>query len=239
MGNPLLVNTLSGPVCWTATDMSPARSYPSSDVLDSNRSSNTALPDATRPGDGMVHSILFSSPIPKRKDRLEKYSNPGIGDTVKRFYGAELCQSSRRTATRASSTFWITPANSTRDSQRNSGTGIQDTQSCYKEEQLLWSKSLSPSSSSLYFTTLPRASITPTSRTDTVATRISPATFQAATMTKNEDVSARFRSLIKSKVSIAFKNSVILYVRIYNREKKHASLLCENRDTQTRKLDIV
>lgn len=50
-----------------------------------------------------VHSILFSSPIPKRKDRLEKYSNPGIGDTVKRFHGAELCQSSRRTATRASS----------------------------------------------------------------------------------------------------------------------------------------
>lgn len=50
-----------------------------------------------------VHSILFSFPIPKRKDRLEKYSNPGIGDTVKRFYGAELCQSSRRTATRASS----------------------------------------------------------------------------------------------------------------------------------------
>ncbi|EGI60634.1 hypothetical protein G5I_11194 [Acromyrmex echinatior] len=147
MGNPLLVNTLSGPVCWTATDMSPARSYPSSDVLDSNRSSNTALPDATRLGDGMVHSILFSFPIPKRKDRLEKYSNPGIGDTVKRFYGAELCQSSRRTATRASSTFWITPANSTRDSQRNSG--IQDIQSCCKEEQLLWSKSLSPSSSFL------------------------------------------------------------------------------------------
>ncbi|KYN37152.1 hypothetical protein ALC56_08943 [Trachymyrmex septentrionalis] len=57
MGNPLLVNTLSGPVCWTATDMSPARSYPSSDVLDSNRSSNTALPDATRPGDEMVFSI--------------------------------------------------------------------------------------------------------------------------------------------------------------------------------------
>ncbi|KYQ46592.1 hypothetical protein ALC60_14341 [Trachymyrmex zeteki] len=129
-----------------------------------------------------VHSILFSSPIPKRKDRLEKYSNPGIGDTVKRFHGAELCQSSRRTATRASSTFWITPANSTRDSQRNSSTGIQDIQSCCKEEQLLWSKSLSPSSSSfslfctttivitllrsLYFTTLPRASITPTSRTE-------------------------------------------------------------------------
>lgn len=29
MGNPLLVNTLSSPVCRTATDMSPARSYPS------------------------------------------------------------------------------------------------------------------------------------------------------------------------------------------------------------------
>jgi len=57
MGNPLLVNTLSGPVYWTATDMSPARSYPSSDVLDSNRSSNMALPDATRPRDGMAFSI--------------------------------------------------------------------------------------------------------------------------------------------------------------------------------------
>ncbi|KYN37154.1 hypothetical protein ALC56_08945, partial [Trachymyrmex septentrionalis] len=77
-----------------------------------------------------------------------------IGDTVKRFYGAELCQSSRRTATRASSTFWITPANSTRDSQRNSGTGIQDIQSCCKEEQLLWSKSLSPSSSTLLLVVL-------------------------------------------------------------------------------------
>jgi len=50
-----------------------------------------------------VYSILFSSPIPKGKDRLEKYSNPEIGDTAKRFHGTELCQSSRRTATRASS----------------------------------------------------------------------------------------------------------------------------------------
>lgn len=57
MGNPLLVNTLSDPVCRTATDMSPTRSYSSSDVLDSNRSSNTALPDATRPRGGMVFSI--------------------------------------------------------------------------------------------------------------------------------------------------------------------------------------
>ncbi|KYM78686.1 hypothetical protein ALC53_10903 [Atta colombica] len=210
MGNPLLVNTLSSPVYWTATDMSPARSYPSSDVLDSNRSSNMALPDATRPRDGMVHSILFSFPIPKRKDRLEKYSNPGIGDTVKRFYGAELCQSSRRTATRASSTFWITPANSTRDSQRNSGTGIQDTQSCCKEEQLLWSKSLSSSSSSFSLLLFPQDRRKRANRQE----RPSLATFQAATMTKNEDVSARFRSLIKSKVS--FENSVILYVRIYN-----------------------
>ncbi|KYM99178.1 hypothetical protein ALC62_10147 [Cyphomyrmex costatus] len=63
--------------------------------------------------------------------------------------------------------------------------------------------------------------------------RPSPATFQAVTMTKNEDVSARFRSLIKSKVSITIENSVILYVRIYNRGKKHASLLW-NRDTQIR-----
>ncbi|KYM99177.1 hypothetical protein ALC62_10146, partial [Cyphomyrmex costatus] len=68
-------------------------------------------------------------------------------------------------------TFWITPANSTRDSQRNSGTGIQDTQSCCKEEQLLWSKSLSPSSPSfslnnppfrfnlLHFARIPRRTV--------------------------------------------------------------------------------
>lgn len=52
--------------------MSPARSYPSSsDVLDSNRSSNTALPDATRPGDGMVFSIKrhAATDFPTRKRR--------------------------------------------------------------------------------------------------------------------------------------------------------------------------
>jgi len=59
--------------------------------------------------------------------------------------------------------FWITLANSTRDSQRNSGTGIQDTQSRCKEEQLLWSKSLSPSSFS-FPALLPRHRHRPTSQ---------------------------------------------------------------------------